>query len=258
MATTLSVMVGPVPTTHVSTPVSASKAWMVPQKLPHPARGRVGVGVNSGLMRTDPHPASPLQGEVKEARSMGNRKPLNGLAAWEATMPEFARKPEHTARARRLRRDMTPMEKKLWYRLQGEQLGVSFRRQHSIGVYIVDFAAPSVGLVVELDGGQHGTDAALVTDAVRTRFLESKGFTVMRFWNNEMFENGDGVVETIWLKVQQLRAMAQSVPPPARGRSGGGKPQGETSPGLTPTPTLPLAGGGSGAVLGSNFGESVL
>jgi very-short-patch-repair endonuclease len=137
-------------------------------------------------------------------------------------MPQFTRTRERTERAQRLRRDMTPMEKKLWFRLREAKLGVSFRRQHPVGPFIVDFIATSIGLVVELDGGQHGTEAGLAADAARTRFLESKGLTVLRFGNSEMFENGDGVVEMIWLKVQAILASA----------------------GLTPTPTLPLSGRG--------------
>ena len=184
--------------------------------------------------------------------------PCKGEAGWGSIMDRYTRKPEHTARARRLRRDMTPMEKKLWGKLRNEQMGVSFRRQHPVGVYVVDFAAPSVGLVIELDGGQHGTEERQAYDAARTHFLEDKGFTVIRFWNNEVFENFDGVLETTWLKVQELKArigsgedlsgQALPVSPPARGRLGGGQvsppqPQG------TPTPTLPLAGGGSEGAL---------
>jgi very-short-patch-repair endonuclease len=99
---------------------------------------------------------------------------------------------------------MTDAEKKLWWRLRNDQLGVSFRRQHPIGPYIVDFLAPSVGLVIELDGGQHGMDAQLAFDARRTEFLETRGLRVMRFWNNEVMSNLEGVLETIWLALQAM------------------------------------------------------
>jgi very-short-patch-repair endonuclease len=64
---------------------------------------------------------------------------------------------------------MTDAEKKLWWRLRNDQLGLSFRRQHPIGVYVVDFFAPSIGLVIELDGSQHGMEAHVAFDASRFR-----------------------------------------------------------------------------------------
>ena len=124
---------------------------------------------------------------------------------------------KQTMRARRLRRDMTDAEKKLWLRLQREQLGFPFRRQHPVGPYVLDFYCAPHGLAVELDGHQHGTDEARTADARRTVYLGEKSIRVMRFGNHEVFENFEGVVETIWNALH-----------------------------VTPTPTLPLAGGGSG------------
>jgi very-short-patch-repair endonuclease len=100
---------------------------------------------------------------------------------------------------------MTRYERALWLRLRGSQLGVAFRKQHPIGAYIVDFAAPSISLVVELDGGQHGTPAGADEDRKRDGFLAAKGWQVLRFWNSDVFENCDGVVETIWNRVQALK-----------------------------------------------------
>ena len=96
---------------------------------------------------------------------------------------QFDRTREKTSRARQLRRAMTDAEKKLWWRLRNEQLGISFRRQHPIGRFVVDFLAPSIGLVIELDGGQHGGDVQIAKDMARTAFLAGKGLRVMRFWN---------------------------------------------------------------------------
>ena len=93
-----------------------------------------------------------------------------------------------------LRRAMTDSERKLWSRLRGEQLGVKFRRQHPLGSYIADFTCLEPGLIVELDGSQHNEHK----DAARTRFLESQGWKVVRFWDNEALLQTEAVVEAIW------------------------------------------------------------
>jgi very-short-patch-repair endonuclease len=120
-------------------------------------------------------------------------------------VPRFDHSREQTARARALRRDMTRYERAAWLRLRGGALGASFRKQHPIGPYIADFAAPSLSLIVEIDGGQHGAPAGLDADQARDGFLAAKGWSVMRFTNGEVFENLDGVVETIWNRVQALK-----------------------------------------------------
>jgi very-short-patch-repair endonuclease len=100
------------------------------------------------------------------------------------------------ANARRLRGNMTEAEKRIWYLLRRRQFGgLNFRRQAPIDPYIVDFACLSIRLVIELDGGQH--DANAEQDARRTAWLESQGYRVLRFWNNEVFENLDGVLHMI-------------------------------------------------------------
>ena len=96
-------------------------------------------------------------------------------------------------RARRLRRVSTDTERMMWRVLRDRQLGVKFRRQHPIGPYIVDFFCEDSCLVIEIDGGQHGPEV----DKVRTEYLQSNGIHVMRFWNNEVRENMEGVVTTI-------------------------------------------------------------
>jgi very-short-patch-repair endonuclease len=99
-------------------------------------------------------------------------------------------------RARRLRRTMTDAERRLWPRLRNHALdGWQFRRQAPIGRYVVDFICNERALIVEVDGGQHALDEA--RDAERTRWLESQGFRVIRFWNNEVLANTDGVVAEI-------------------------------------------------------------
>jgi very-short-patch-repair endonuclease len=96
--------------------------------------------------------------------------------------------------ARRLRRDMTEAERKLWEEVRDRRmLGWKFRRQDEIKPYFVDFICIEAKLVIEVDGGQHNPEV----DAARTAFLESKGLRVIRFWNNEVLENLDGVLVKI-------------------------------------------------------------
>jgi very-short-patch-repair endonuclease len=91
---------------------------------------------------------------------------------------------------------MTEAEQRLWSALRRRQLdGLRFRRQVPLGRFIVDFACYDARVVIELDGGQHGETEA--EDAVRTAWLEDHDFRVLRFWNDEVFENLEGVLEVI-------------------------------------------------------------
>ena len=97
-------------------------------------------------------------------------------------------------RARRLRQNMTETERRLWSRLRGGQLnGLKFRRQHPLPPYIVDFYCEARQLVVELDGSQHNE----VADRARTRFLEKQGLVVLRYWDHEVLQQIDAVLEAI-------------------------------------------------------------
>jgi very-short-patch-repair endonuclease len=99
-------------------------------------------------------------------------------------------------RARALRGAPTDAEMRLWSRLRNRQLqGFRFRRQQPIGGFIVDFFCPAAGLIIEVDGGEHADRAA--SDETRTRWLEARGYRVLRFWNNDVLANTDGVVLTI-------------------------------------------------------------
>ena len=101
--------------------------------------------------------------------------------------------------AKLLRANTTAAERILWSVLRGKQMAaLRFRRQQPIGPYIVDFFCPSAMLVVELDGGQHCLDQIAAYDEERTRFLESKGYRVLRFWNVEVIRNRDSVAEAIY------------------------------------------------------------
>lgn len=106
-------------------------------------------------------------------------------------------------RARELRRNQTDAEKKLWSILRRDALGHSFRRQHPIGPYVVDFVCLSRGLVIEADGGQHHEEQA-VYDAARTAWLEARGYNVLRFWSNDILGNIEGVCDVIRRKLTEL------------------------------------------------------
>src|SRR5437899_1689174 len=91
------------------------------------------------------------------------------------------------ATAQRLRREMTDAERKLWSALRSRQMeGAKFRRQQPIGPFIADFVCQERRLIIEADGGQHAESS---TDDRRTAFLESKGYRVLRFWNNDILQN---------------------------------------------------------------------
>ena len=95
-----------------------------------------------------------------------------------------------------LRSEPTPAERKLWSRIRDDQLGVNFRRQHAIGNYITDFCSPKAKLVIEVDGSQHLDQREY--DEARTKFLELRGYKVLRFWNHDVMNHIDGVLNVIW------------------------------------------------------------
>jgi very-short-patch-repair endonuclease len=98
--------------------------------------------------------------------------------------------------ARSLRRGQTDAERKLWSRLRDRRLnGVKFRRQHPVGPFVADFASLELGIVIELDGGQHALQRA--ADVARIRVLEERGYRILRFWDNDVLTNIDGVLERI-------------------------------------------------------------
>ncbi|EMX9185609.1 DUF559 domain-containing protein [Escherichia coli] len=108
--------------------------------------------------------------------------------------------------ARDLRRNLTLQERKLWRYLRSRRFSdFKFRRQHPVGSYILDFACCSARVVVELDGGQH--DLAVAYDSRRTSWLESQGWTVLRFWNKEIDCNEETVLENI---LQELNRRSPS------------------------------------------------
>ena len=100
--------------------------------------------------------------------------------------------------ARELRRRQTEAEKALWAKLRNKQLeGVKFRRQQPIGPYVVDFASFERRIVLEIDGGQHNGNELRRRDEERAAWLKREGYHVLRFWNNEVLKNIEGVLEAI-------------------------------------------------------------
>ena len=123
------------------------------------------------------------------------------------------------ARARSLRANITNAERKLWYALRDRRFaGYKFRRQVPVGPYIADFLCYQARLVIEVDGGQHADSAR---DARRDRWFAQNGFRVLRFWNNEVLQNLEGVWTLIFEAVEQATPhparAARGHPSPARG-----------------------------------------
>jgi len=125
--------------------------------------------------------------------------------------------------AKKLRNNPTDAELKLWRYLRHRRIGgQKFRRQHPVGPYVVDFACLEKGLIVEVDGGQHCEQAAY--DSERTARLESLGFRVLRFWNNEVLQNVETVLDLIVGALEKCGEYYPHLnPPPRRGRRNRGK-----------------------------------
>ena len=112
-----------------------------------------------------------------------------------------------TARSRELRLNATDAERRLWQQISARKLaGVRFNRQFPIGPFICDFVSRTAKLVIEVDGGQHAVDVA--KDQARTAYLEARGYRVIRFWNNDVLERIEGVVN-------EIETILETCPPPA-------------------------------------------
>lgn len=113
-------------------------------------------------------------------------------------MPHTPLPPANRNNAKSMRRKMTDAELKLWNELRAHRLmGLGFRRQFPIAGYIVDFACPDRKLVVELDGSQHAGVAKAEADEVRTKRLQQDGWTILRFWNDDVVRDIDNVCQHI-------------------------------------------------------------
>ena len=139
---------------------------------------------------------------------------------------ELRKKDTRIPRARRLRRDLTDAERKLWWHLRRLPMESGhFRRQATVGPYFVDFACHEKRLAIEVDGSQHAEARRTARDAARTEFLAARGYRVLRFWNNDVLKETRGVMEAIY---DALIGTAKSLPPtpnpsPPRARARGGR-----------------------------------
>jgi very-short-patch-repair endonuclease len=114
--------------------------------------------------------------------------------------------------ARSLRRNATNAERTLWEGLRRTQVaGFRFRRQVVIGGFIADFVAFDARLVVEVDGATHSTDAEIKADAIRSAAIVADGFTILRFTNDEVYRNLDGVLDTIRARLMELRPRTEAI-----------------------------------------------
>ncbi|WP_036646759.1 endonuclease domain-containing protein [Pantoea sp. A4] len=125
----------------------------------------------------------------------------------------------HKSECKALRASMTRAENVLWYHLRNRHLAEKkFRRQHAIGPFIVDFACIAHRLIIELDGGQHNEEANKRYDKARSDYLQRCGWTVLRFWNHEVFTCLDVVLQEIW---RALDSHDTSLPSPQPSPAGG-------------------------------------
>jgi very-short-patch-repair endonuclease len=121
-------------------------------------------------------------------------------------MNEYFNQESEKEKRRRLRNTMPDAEVILWSRLKGRQLlGCKFRRQHSVGAFVIDFYSPEIRLAIELDGDGHFREGAREYDQQRTQFIERFGIRVMRILNSDVYENLGGVLEMIGNEVLKKR-----------------------------------------------------
>lgn len=101
--------------------------------------------------------------------------------------------------AKTMRTNATDAEHLIWQLLRAKRfMNLKFRRQHVIAPYIMDFYCHELGLVIELDGGQHGTDEAIEYDTERTKFLKALDLKVVRYWNHDVLKNTESVLSNLW------------------------------------------------------------
>ena len=159
---------------------------------------------------------SPLWGGVASEASRG------GVSGHTTTMPHSAITRRTRGQARQLRHAPTDAERKMWYLLRSlKPLGMHFRRQAPIGIFVADFAWHGGKLVVELDGSQHA-DARAGYDAKRTKWLKSQGYRVLRFWNNDVLRSPRSVCEAILAAANESAPVPKN-PTPSPSPQGGGE-----------------------------------
>ncbi len=150
-----------------------------------------------------------------------------------------------------MRREKGPAERRVWYRLRElNRQGFQFRQQAPIGPYIADFCDHTAKLVIEVDGGQHGEAKGLAADKRRTRWLQSQGYQVLRFWNHDVLTNIYGVEVAIMLALVLLtedattKSNGERIPSPLVGEGEGRGDCRTSAVGIPPTPNPSPRGGG--------------
>ena len=123
-------------------------------------------------------------------------------------MTHIHNRPSEEHLRQQLRSNMPTAEVLLWSKLRGRQLlGHKFRRQYSVGPYVVDFYCPALRLAIELDGDSHFAEGAAKKDEVRRRFIESFGIRIVRFLNTDVYENMDGLLDTLVREMELSKKM---------------------------------------------------
>jgi ATP-dependent helicase HrpA len=191
-------------------------------------------------------PPLPTGEGLTEPRQLDSLSPRERAGVREEPQQHAALPKQLLEHAREMRKHSTDAESLLWHVLRDRQLvGLKFRRQHPLGAYILDFYCHEASLAIELDGGQHAEESQLKHDEKRSAWLEQQGITVLRFWNNEVLTNSEGVL-------QRISEYLPSVPhpnPPPMGEGTSCTPQtdslslrGRARVGETPAPVLQVSG----------------
>jgi very-short-patch-repair endonuclease len=191
---------------------------------PTPSPPLSGEGREHGLPGADETPGARDQ---RQRKRRGSAPPVKregvgvGESHWTPRPPDWRPSPRARRLAPDLRRNTTEAEKELWWHLRRKLplKGTHFRRQVPIGPFIVDFCCHGHGLIVELDGGQHSDDSALIRDERRDRYLRAHGYRVLRFWNAQVFTEIEAVIDTIAAALLDSRPP----PPPPVSREGRGR-----------------------------------
>jgi len=147
---------------------------------------------------------TPALSRLREREQGGEHKPVVDKSSSDSLSRERERAGVRVC-ARALRQNQTDAEALLWSRLRARQVGnLKFRRQRPIGPYFADFACMEIGLVIELDGGQHAQETGAVHDQKRSDAMTALGFQTLRFWNHEVLTETDAVLEKIVQVVETL------------------------------------------------------
>jgi adenine-specific DNA-methyltransferase len=194
---------GPFTVEAVPAPVVKSVDEILPSPLPSPSGSVPSPHPSPSGRGSTPSPRPSPSGRGSEDNPLpageGGRRPGEGDTGQRPNESKKPLDPELLEFARQLRKQQTDAEQLLWSLLRDRRLsGFKFRRQHPVEPYVVDFYCHEARLAVELDGGQHNEPDERARDAKRTAFLEKQGIRILRFWNNDVLQNTEGVLQAIY------------------------------------------------------------